>query len=273
MFGQVMPVELTPDEQRQLRNLLEGMAIVREWEALTLSPAWAQQPVSGSELAEDDRRTGQFQMSGPARTAIMAAIDNLACLRDCLFRWTAPDQVESRIQIYGPFALVRGGLENASRAVWMLEPDDRDERILRRLRLDWDEWSELEKVRKAMGAPPTRTSDEHFRKLTAVIQSTAFDPGAIKSLDATYTTIVKAAGQHLDTGSSRQLVIWKGCSAIAHGDYRGTLAYLAGDMLAEVSPGFGLNPVTANVPLLTAGALDAIKTVKVALRLYGKRAM
>jgi hypothetical protein len=268
-----MPAELTPDEERQLRTLLERMAIVREWEVLTGSPAWEQQPVPGSELVEDDRRTHPFQVGHAARVAMLAAVSNLGCLRDSLFNQTAPDRVESWIHIYGPFALVRGALENASHAVWMLESDDREERILRRLRLEWAEWSEQEKVRKAMGAPPVRSNDEHFKKLTALIRSTAIDPSDIKKANADYTTIVKAAGEHLDTGSTRQLVIWKACSALAHGEFRGTLAYAAREMLAEVSPGVGLNSVTASVPLLTAGSRDAIKTMKVALRLYGKRTM
>jgi len=263
---------VTPDDDQQLRRLGDALQIVREWESLTGGPAWLEQSVPSSDLAEDDRRTYPYGVSHAARAAILAGVSHLGCLRDSLFEWKGSNQVEARIHIYGPFALVRGALENASRAVWMLEPDDRDQRVLRRLQLEWAEWSQQAAVCKAMGVPVPRSNEDQFRKLTAIIQATAIDPSAIKS-GAGYTTMVKAAGEHLDTGSTRQLVIWKTCSALAHGDFRGTLAYTAREVLAEHSPGIALASVTGNVALLTAGSLDAIKTIKVALRLYGKRAM
>jgi hypothetical protein len=63
------------------------------------------------------------------------------------------------------------------------------------------------------------------------------------------------------------------CSALSHGDFRGTLGYTDRQVLAEISPGVALAKVTGSVPLLTAGSLDAIDTMKVALRLYGRRTM
>ena len=45
------------------------------------------------------------------------------------------------------------------------------------------------------------------------------------------------------------VVIWKACSAIAHGDLRGTVDYLSREALGQDSPGVVLNGVTANVQL------------------------
>jgi hypothetical protein len=46
-----------------------------------------------------------------------------------------------------------------------------------------------------------------------------------------------------------------------------------GPACQKILPGVALANVTGSVPLLTAGSLDAIDSMKVALRLDGKRAM
>lgn len=267
---------MTPDEDRQLRTLGNALEVVPDWVRLTGRPT-GQQPVPGSDLAADDRRTNPYHVSHAAWTAMLAAVSHLACLRDSLFYWSGPDQVEARIHTHGQFSLVRGALENASRAVWMLEPDNRDERLLRRLRLEWAESSALDKVRELIGTSG-QSKDDRLKKLIALLRPTAVDPDEIKSLQnsikskADYVTIVEAAGAHLASGSSRQLVIWRACSALAHGDFRGTLAYTAKEVQPGQTPGLALAQVTGSVPLLTQGSLVAIQTMKVALRLYGKRA-
>ena len=112
---------------------------------------------------------------------------------------------------------------------------------------------------------------DRFDDLIVLIQPTRIDPDEIKS-GAGYATMVKAAGAHLAADGSRQSVIWRMCSALSHGDFR-SLGYMDRQVLAEISPGVALASVTGSVPLLTAGSLDAIDTMKVALRLHGRRAM
>ena len=78
-------------------------------------------------------------VSSAARTAISATVSHAGCLRDSLFLWTGPERVTARLHTYGQLTLVRGALENASRAAWLLAPDDRATRVLRRLisRTEW----------------------------------------------------------------------------------------------------------------------------------------
>ncbi len=266
---------MTSDEDRQLRTLREALEIVPGWVNLTGSPP--PQLVPGCGLAYDDRRAGPYQVSHAVWAAILAAVDHLACLRGSLFHWTGPDQVEARIHIQAQCSLVRGALENASRAVWMLESDDADVRLLRRLRLEWKESGAQASVRELMGAPPGKSKDDRLKELTDLLPPATTDQDQInakqkaikKRLD--YGAIVEAAGSHLSSGSSQQLLLWKICSALAHGDFRGTLGYTAREVLPGQSPGTALAQVTGSVPLLTKGSLVAIRTMKVALRLFGKR--
>ncbi len=271
---------MTPDEDQQLRTLGDALEIVPDWVRLTGSPT-GQQPVPGSDLAYDDRRAHPYQVSHAAWAAMLAAVSHLACLRESLFHWTGSDQVEARIHTHGQFSLVRGALENASRAVWMLEPDDPDERLLRRLQLEWKESCQQDSVRDLMGAlmgGPRKSTKDRLEGLTALLPPATTDPDKIKSKHRAikngpdYVIIVKAAGKHVPSGSSQHLVIWRACSALAHGDYRGTMGYTAREVHPGPTLGIALAQVTGSVPLLTIGSLVAIQTMKVALRLYGKRA-
>jgi hypothetical protein len=267
---------VSPDEEQQLRTLGQALEIVLGWVTLTSSPP--QQLVAGSDLAYDDRRANPYQVSHAVWAAMFAGVSHLAVLRDSLFHATGPDRVEARIHTHGQFSLVRGALENASRVIWMLESDDADERLLRRLRLEWAESSAQAQVRELMGAPPGKSKDDRLKKLTDLLPPATTDQDQInakqkaikKRLD--YGTIVEAAGSHLSSGSSQQLFLWKICSALAHGDFRGTLGYTEREVLPGPTPGTAMAQITGSVSLLTYGSLVVIETMKVALKFYGKRA-
>ncbi|MFF0372600.1 hypothetical protein [Micromonospora sp. NPDC005087] len=66
-------------------------------------------------------------MSHAAWHSLSHAVDHLNCLRTLL-------KDAHMMHMYAPYPIPRG-VENACAAVWLLAPDDRAERILRRLRL------------------------------------------------------------------------------------------------------------------------------------------
>jgi hypothetical protein len=242
------------DEDRQLRSLLGALGVVSDWENLTggSAPSGAWRPEDNSDLAEDDRGAHPYGVSHAAWAAITATVSHLGCLRDSLFVQKGPGAFEVRLHTHGQFTLVRGALDNASRAVWLLEPDDREVRLRRRLQQDWAEVRNLEKVREEIGTPPAKTMDDRFAELCVLAQRASIDPNVIKKTPD-YTTIVRAAGRHVASGPNRTVVIWKACSSLAHGEIRGQLAYLTRDVFAESSPGVALARVTSNVLLLDAG--------------------
>ncbi len=243
------------DEDRQLRSLLRALGVVGEWEGLTGGPApsGAWRPEDDSDLAGDDRDAHPYAVSHAAWAAITAAVSHLACLRDSLFVKTGPAAFEARLHTHGQFTLVRGAVENASRAVWLLERDDREVRLLRRLQQEWAEVRDMEKVRQEIGAPLVKSMDVRFAELSALAQRVNVDPSGIKKTPD-YTTIVRAAGRHVASGPVVAVVSWKACSSLAHGKVRGPLAYLTREVLGESSPGVALARVTSNVLLLDAGA-------------------
>jgi hypothetical protein len=261
------------DEGRQLRSLLSALGVVGEWEGLTGGPApsGAWRLEDGSDLAGDDRGAHPYGVSHAAWAAITAAVSHLGCMRDSLFVQIGPTAFEARLHTHGQFTLVRGALENASRPVWLLEPDDRDVRLLRRLQQEWAEVRDMEKVRQETGTPPVKSMDARFAELSALAQRANIDPKVIKKTPD-YTTIVRAAGAHVASGPTVAVVIWKACSSLAHGELRGQLAYSTREMQGESSPGVALARVTSNVLLLDTGVRVAIATIKAALDFYAKGA-
>ena len=266
---------MTPEEDQLLRHLGAALEVVPQWVSLITSPTGRLDPLPGSALAYDDRRAHPYQVSHAVWAAMLAAVDHLACLRDSLFR-RADDHVQATIHTHAQASLVRGSLENASRVIWMLEPSDPDERLLRRLRLEWAESENQASVRELSGEQ-ARSQADRLRKLTDLLPPATTDPEDVRSKQKAikarpeYTKIVQAAGQYVPSGSDKQLIVWKLCSALAHGDLRGTLGYSATEILGQHSPGIARAKVTGSVPLLTAGSLMAIDTIKAAQKLHGQR--
>jgi len=255
------------DEGQQLRSVLGVLGDVVQWESRIGSAQAA--PQNGSDLAADDASLHPYQVSHAAWAAISAAVSHLGVLRDSLFTQTAPARVTTRVHTHGQAALVRCALETASRAVWLLEPEDRQVRLLRRLQQEWDESREIEEVRRVMGEPAKSKADR-FERLSPLAQQAGVDPAAITER-AVYTTIVRAAGRYLDIDPAVTVVIWKACSSLAHGDYRGQFAYLTKEILGEASPGVAQVQVTGNVLLLNAGVYAAVGMTRTAFDLYAKR--
>jgi len=240
---------------------------VAQWESWIGSPQAA--PQDGSDLAADDVSLHPYQVSHAAWAAITAAVSHLGVLRDSLFTQPSPSEVRARVSPHGQAALVRCALETASRAVWLLEPDDRQVRLVRRLQQEWDESREIEEVRRMISGS-AKSKAERFERLSPLAQQAGVDPAAIKK-GAEYTTIVRAAGQHLNIDPAVTVVIWKACSSLAHGDYRGQFAYLTKEVLSEASPGVAQVQVSGNILLLTTGAHVAVGMTKTAFDLYAKR--
>jgi hypothetical protein len=175
-----------------------------------------------------------------------------------------------RLHTHAQFTLVRGALENSSRAVWLLEPDDHRERVRRRLRQARAETTDLDQVRKLADQPAPRSKTERLAEIADLAGSANVDPREIPDRPG-YATMVEVAGKYVLSDPDAAVVIWKACSALAHGEMVGLLAYLDKDVVGEAAPGVAVARVTASVPLLRAGVSAAVMTTKLAHEFYAKR--
>lgn len=259
-------------EARQLLEIAEALHKARQWDDLFAGPSdWAQL-IPGSDLSGDDRATNPYQVSQAACNFMLAAVSHLQGLRDILGVPKDPADFEMLLHTHAEFTLARGAFENASAVVWLLESNDRQERVLRRLRQVWAEMKDLDKVRELADQPAPRPRAERLAELKALAQAASISPGALGERPG-YATVVRAAGRYiLGRDPDTAEVIWKACSSIAHGETLGLYAFSARDVVGEATPGVGLVHLSASVPLLRAAVMAAVATMPVARRLYARRA-
>jgi hypothetical protein len=79
------------------------------------------------------------------------------------------------MHIYAPYTLVRGAVENAAAATWVLAPASRDERITRRLRLAAVDMRNADAIAQFVGTRPPRTLDERREDLRAIARRDGLD--------------------------------------------------------------------------------------------------
>ena len=262
---------MTPEEDAKLRQLGQALEKVSRWERdVTGSQAGTWQTAPGSELEADDKLAHPFTVSPAPWSAITAAVSHLGALRDSIFRSNGPAKVHAQIHTHGQLTLVRGALENASLAFWLLEDDQSAERIVRRMQEDWEEVRQLEAVRIEVGSSSAKTMTDREKEMTDFLVKVGADPVRLKKRPG-YGEIVKLAGMRQPTGARTAFVIWKACSSIAHGELRGLIAYLENTPVGSSAPGMQLNQVTGNIELMTIGCMIAIGTTSEALRLYERR--
>jgi hypothetical protein len=112
----------TPDEEVVMINqLLNVLRISEEWmdaKALTVE--------RGSAFAGDDAKTHPYELSQGVAQSIAVAVDHLHCFRMAL---TGTGDNVLQLHTYAPFTLLRGAIENASTAVWVMTGSSREERI------------------------------------------------------------------------------------------------------------------------------------------------
>ncbi len=184
------------------------------------------------------------------------AVDFLHCLH-CLRRSLAQkfgNRIDVQLHSYAQMGLIRGAVENAYCAVWLLGPPQR-ERVLNRLMLEWHELKPAHRLRELTRNTPPRTIEQRQQQLIELLlaadqeltgdveQRIAVDVrSAIKALRGfDYMTMVKGAGD-LTPGVGPDLseTAWRMCSALAHGGSSATIGLLAKEVVEQSEPGVKL---------------------------------
>ncbi len=254
------------EEERELINrLMDLLKRTDEWmeqEAPRVQP--------GSSLAKDNALTNPHQVSHAAIQSIGTAVDHLHSMRSALM-----DYENNRLTLhtYAPFTLTRGALENASAAIWMLAPANRKERVRRRL------WWELANVKNAESllneAHLSEDGGIQRRKdrVLGLADAAGIDRAHLKGKPQ-YQEYLGEGGRFtemVDGETNLVYVMWKMCSAVAHGD-TWIIPLFDLQMLRPLEPGVSSYRVTAPTPLLYSGVQAAMVLVIRAQELFFQRA-
>lgn len=238
-------------ERPDFERLLKLLTHVDGW-LTRLDPAEAGgRPLAeGCPLREDDRRADPFHTSHAVWGALSHAVDHLhmlqAALRDARI-----------INMYAPFSLIRGALENASAAVWLLAPASRMERLARRFRFAAADIKNGEKAKELVGHIGPRTLEERLARLREVARAAGVaEAEAVRRVS--YEEIVKAVGGETPTREKGTLFVWRMCSGIAHGDFWTTAAIAERVEIPGAPEGIAYLKVEASMTALLYGTLAAV---------------
>ncbi|MBO2465209.1 hypothetical protein [Actinomadura violacea] len=239
--------------------------------------AWDIQPCSP--LAGDEAKSHPHDVGHGAWHALTVAQDHLLGLHSTLHS-SPQGRDQLMIHTHSQFTLLRAAMENAARAVWLLQPADRAGRITRRLAMQRAEIRAAHRIRGLLSNPGAKTLQQELTDLYALL-ATALGVTAAEAektmnkTPASYKDMVRdaapAAGYSADTAE----LIWSACSALAHGDTHGTLSVLDKQVTAAQSAKgnrIALARVTGSVSGLYWCTLAATSMLSAGYELYAQRA-
>ncbi|MFB7124287.1 hypothetical protein [Kitasatospora sp. NPDC056273] len=227
----------TPDEIDETAVL---HALLRHFERVALLgertagpwPGWRVE--AGSALAGDDARTNPYQLSHSAHHALVVAVDHLRALAALVSGTENAGHREMLLPTHAPFTLLRAALENAARAVWLLGPASRRERVHRCLRMHLADLKSSTAKIELLGHT-LEGGQERQERIKSLLRTVGIPEGELsngKLKMPGYGGIVRAAGTHIPAGGERAELVWSACSSLAHGDLHGTLTVLDRETMA-----------------------------------------
>ena len=163
---------------------------------------------------------------------------------------------------------MRSSLENACTAVWLLAPEEAQERRLRRLRLALADAKNAVEVREMVG-PGGKSFEQRRSDIVQIVGRCGITEAELGTRQPGFEKIVTAASQHVGDGDLHRLV-WKGCSGLAHGRQWATVALLQGEDQGREAD-VVLRQLTAGLPFVINAASCAATMTKRAWDLLDHR--
>jgi hypothetical protein len=231
------------------------------------------EPVVASSLGDIDRRTAPYQVSHAVKALLASAVDHLHTLRNLT--------VEAEVLHRSAPTLIRPAIENASVAIWILSGEDRKERIIRRLRLQWANYNDAKTMQELLsGADASEWLDVRRDKLRAKAVDAGLDSderNLVLNRIPGYSTIVRKAGNEVpQLSTDTALICWRACSGISHAD---TWATFSINQVDVISQGAGSLPegvvganISANEQPVESMTIIAARMIQHAWSLYDLRA-
>lgn len=230
--------------------------------------------VPEGETAADRRRAGSDHI--PVRIVegfIASAADHLKA-------WLRASELldegdpEPLLHLYADHTLWRAILEAVASAVWILGPDDQDERIRRATKLALYEWAETGPIER-QGHPADdvalRMKDELRRIIERVCTQMGWEIAEVEKRRISPSTVLNAARNHLGPAGQDIFYWWTVCSRYAHGQTL-TMMLRARRQSAETPYGDVVN-VTTDAELVAELIEFTLPVLNVLIQLTWKRGL
>lgn len=207
---------------------------------------------AGSRTADDDAALNPYHLSHAVETALSHSLDHLHALRTSV--------VEAQtIHMVAPFTLMRAALENAALAAWLVLPQEREDRIRRRLQLAIEDAHDGYQVRQLTESSMSGESFEQRReRLVCIGVAQGLSRDSLLGGKPKWRSIVREAGAASRLGADDAEVLWRLCSGFTHGRMWSMLAALTRTAVSEADNVFEmrLNAPASGVLYVVKGAAD-----------------
>lgn len=221
----------------------------------------------GSYLALDDKLSRPLQVSHAVQALLHAAVDHQHAIGSLVMKAEA-------LHTYAGATLVRGAIEAASTCIWILEPRDRKERVLRALRWNFTDLMDRYKFEQEF-AGVVRPAKNLVGEIVEPVAARA----NIKSGDAmtrvTSTAVVAAADRYLSSRGEPLLPLlhWRLTSGFAHGRRWSTMAFAEREERdSDVDPDSINVRFSMGVDRLLGLTMASASVIEQAIELYALRA-
>lgn len=206
------------EHAQTLMNLLDDMLSLH-----TEMNHWpAAEP--GSVLFEDDQVTHPFPFSNGVRYLLVVAVDNLVGLRNMLIESIKDGVPTLTIYPFSPYTLLRNAIECAGTAIWLMQPHERHQRILRIAQFELEDAKKNKAALETMGG----LGDGAFNRKKAIIEEMIAPHSELswKNVSAGFrvTDLLASIGTLAQFEGLNPLGKWQIASGMAHGKrWAGTL--------------------------------------------------
>jgi hypothetical protein len=219
----------------------------------------------GSQLAGDNTRSNPWRTSDIASAAMGTALDHLHALTTLAVDGAA-------LHAYAPFTLARGCLENAAVALWIVNPKQRNDRIIRALTWYHTEIQDFSRASEGTGVDMSKILAAQIQQLRQTAARCGCD-ASLLTRPVNSTDVLRYADSVMRHQGVQPLFVWRLCSAFAHGRHWPALVGLveleqraADDLNIHSSRRIGSFERLLHPALVGLGVLD------LAIRTYERRA-
>lgn len=256
------------DDAEAYRRLAQLFAEIDKWNAGEAEPAQVQ---AGSRTAADDEATDPYHLSHAVAVALGAAHDHLHSLRTLIAD-------AGTLHTSSPFTLLRAAMEGAAQALWLLEPDDRRVRVLRRFQMAVRDADERRGTHVRIMADDLSRTAEAERRFAAACDRFAELSGRsgiarqeVLQRSKGFGAMVAASGPAAGVSAEQMEGMWRLASGYAHGQSWSLIG--TGDLAPQGSwteDGVRVYRITADVPTVWMVASLAVLATKQARYLQHK---
>ncbi|MFF2243321.1 hypothetical protein ACFVTM_03965 [Arthrobacter sp. NPDC058130] len=177
--------------------------------------------------------------------------------------------IANSLHTYAPFTLIRGGLEGAINALWLLKPDQRGERITRHILAVRADDRDQTTMAACVDEPPATPRDDWIEKL---INECGLDRSRVRGGVPSFGSIAKTVDKETwCDGENIGELGWRMCSGMAHGREWSTLDVLHRQFVQEVAEGVSEVRLTAGMTDIAVLTQLAYSMLAEAITLFSNR--